>query len=240
MGLIAYYRVSTNQQGQSGLGLEAQQSAVETYAKQSGMALVASYTEVESGKVSNRPELAKALAHARRVKGTLAVAKLDRLSRNVAFLAVLMETKIPFVACDNPSANEFTLHILAAVAQHEAKAISERTKAALAAAKARGVLLGSARPGHWKGREQARLDGLAKAREMGAKVIAEQAREAYSSVRPVVARFRDEGLSFGAIAKKFNEDGTATRRGKSWTAMQVYRVLNMEGRNGEGTNVAQV
>src|SRR5712692_11134175 len=160
--VIGYLRVSTKGQGESGLGIEAQRSAVEAYCKQAGATFNMCYTEVESGKLADRPELARALAHARRSKATLVVAKLDRLARNVAFLSALMDSRAPFVACDNPHANRLTLHILAAVAEAEAVAISQRTKAALQAAKARGTLLGSARPDHWKGNEQARLAGLAR------------------------------------------------------------------------------
>ena len=140
-GIVAYFRVSTKQQGESGLGLEGQEFAVEQFAQKSGNRILAKYTEVESGRVSDRPELKKAKAHAKRSKATLVVAKLDRLSRNVAFLSALMESDIEFVACDNPHANRLTIHILAAVAEDEARRISERTKAALQAAKARGVLI---------------------------------------------------------------------------------------------------
>jgi DNA invertase Pin-like site-specific DNA recombinase len=161
---VAYYRVSTKKQGDPGLDLEAQRAAVEAYAGQVGGRVKTAYVEVESGKRADRPELARALAHCRRNKATLVVAKMDRLGRNVAFLSALMESKVPFVACDNPHANKLTIHILAAVAEAEAEAISARTKAALAVAKAEGQLLGSARPGHWRGREEKRLAGLVKAR----------------------------------------------------------------------------
>jgi len=118
--VIAYLRVSTKAQEASGLGLEAQRAAVESYARQSGSDLANAYTEVETGKLADRPELARALAHCRRSKATLVVAKLDRLARNVAFLSALMDSKVPFLACDNPHANRLTLHILAAVAEAEA------------------------------------------------------------------------------------------------------------------------
>jgi DNA invertase Pin-like site-specific DNA recombinase len=140
---VAYLRVSTAPQGESGLGREAQQATVEAFAKQQGGAILATCIEVESGKRSDRPELAKALGAARKGKATLLIAKLDRLARNVAFIATMMEAGVDFVACDQPFASRLTLHILAAVAEDEARRISERTKAALAAAKARGTKLDS-------------------------------------------------------------------------------------------------
>ena len=136
--LIPYYRVSTKKQGASGLGLEAQVASVNSYAIAGAHKIIASYQEIETGKRSDRPELAKAIMHAKRAKATLIIAKLDRLARNVHFLSGLMEARVDFVCCDNPHANRLTLHILAAVAEDEARAISERTKAALAAYKARG------------------------------------------------------------------------------------------------------
>ena len=134
--VVAYYRVSTAQQGASGLGLDAQRAAVATWTAANGAEVLAGYTEVESGKRSDRLELIKSLAHAKRSRATLVIAKLDRLSRNVHFLSGLMESGVDFIACDNPHANKLTIHILAAVAEDEAKRISERTRAALAAYKA--------------------------------------------------------------------------------------------------------
>ena len=144
--LVPYYRVSTAKQARSGLGLEGQDATVQRFAEAHGATILKSYVEVETGKRSDRPELAKAVAHARRSKATLVIAKLDRLARNVHFLSGLMEAGVKFLACDQPSANELTIHILAAVAQDEAKRISERTKAALEAYKARGGKLGASRP----------------------------------------------------------------------------------------------
>src|SRR5262249_34518644 len=155
----------------------------------------------------------------------LVVAKLDRLARNVAFLSALMDSKVPFVACDNPHANRLTLHILAAVAEAEAKAISERTKTALAAAKARGMKLGSARPGHWEGRAETRVSGRARARAAAAVVTRERALEAYAALRPMMQELRAGGLSLLAIAGRRNAEGHTTRRGKPWNPMQVARVL---------------
>jgi DNA invertase Pin-like site-specific DNA recombinase len=227
--IIAYYRVSTKQQGESGLGLEAQESAVKSYARQAGATIRAAYVEVESGKLADRPELARAMAHAKRSKATLCVAKLDRLSRNVEFLAKVMNSGCEFAAADMPAANRFMLHVMAAVAEHEAKAISGRTRAALAAAKACGTLLGSARPGHWEGREQNRLAGLAKGRAVAARVKQVRAREAYTDLLPSIAAFKREGLSLRAIAEKLNAEGHTTRRGRPWNPVQVSRVMDLNG-----------
>jgi DNA invertase Pin-like site-specific DNA recombinase len=139
---VAYYRVSTERQGRSGFGLEAQQAAVASFIN-SGTELVAAFTEIESGKRNERPALAQALEACRRHRAKPVIAKLDRLSRNLAFIAMLMESGVEFVAVDNPHANKLTVHILAAVAQHEREMISQRTKDALAAAKRRGVCLGN-------------------------------------------------------------------------------------------------
>jgi len=223
--IVAYCRVSTKQQGASGLGLEAQRAAVEEHARRAGARVAGLYVEVESGKLADRPELAKALAHARRNKATLCVARLDRLARNVEFLAKVMNSGAEFVACDNPAANRLTLHILAAVAEAEAKAVSERTKAALAAAKARGVKLGSARPGHWKGREDARLAGARAGAKAGALARARNAADAYSDLAPTMKGLRAEGLTLQGIAEKLNAEGHTTRRGKPWNPVQVSRVL---------------
>jgi len=125
--LVAYYRVSTAQQGTSGLGLEGQVAAVEHYARDRGVAILRAYREVESGKRADRPELANAIAHARRSNATLVIAKLDRLARDVHFLVGLMEAKVDCVACDNPHANRLTIPIMAAVAEDKARRISERT-----------------------------------------------------------------------------------------------------------------
>jgi DNA invertase Pin-like site-specific DNA recombinase len=140
---VAYYRVSTDRQGKSGLGLEAQREAVQSYLNGGSWTLAAEVTEVESGRRNDRPELDRALGLCRLYGATLIVAKLDRLARNVAFTSKLMESDVDFVAADFPQANRLTIHILAAVAEHEAAMIFARTKAALAAAKVRGVQLGN-------------------------------------------------------------------------------------------------
>ncbi|SFI70252.1 recombinase family protein [Planctomicrobium piriforme] len=222
--IIAYYRVSTKQQGQSGLGLDGQRSAVREFAERQGATILRDYTEVESGKKSDRIELLKAIGHAKLAKATLVVAKLDRLSRNVAFLSSLMESGVDFVACDNPNANRLTVHILAAVAEDEAQRISDRTKAALAAAKARGVKLGSARDGHWAGREDRR--GWQEATKAAAIARTKAATDAYSFLIPTIQEMREQGASYQAIAGRLNSDGHFTSAGKQWTATAVWRVTS--------------
>jgi DNA invertase Pin-like site-specific DNA recombinase len=220
-GIVAYLRVSTKGQRESGLGIEAQRAAVEAYCRQNGVAFIHWYIEVESGKLADRPELIKALAHAKRSKTTLVVAKLDRLARNVAFLSALMDSKVAFVACDNPHANRLTLHILAAVAEAEAVTISQRTKAALAAYKSRGGKLGAELP-------QCRNltpEAVAKGRQRSAQSRAKAAVEAYADLLPTVRELRAKGLSLQGIADELNDQGHTTRRGKPWNAVQVARIL---------------
>jgi DNA invertase Pin-like site-specific DNA recombinase len=205
---VAYYRVSTARQGASGLGLDAQRHAVAEHTRAGEV--VAEYTEVESGKRNDRPQLARAIAEAKRQKAVLVIAKLDRLARNVAFVSALMETKgLEFIACDYPQANRLTVHIMAAVAEHEAEAISARTKAALAAAKARGVKLGG--------------DAASAARGTEAWVAQAAARKA--NVAPIVAEIRASGITtLQGIAEALNSRGIKTPRGGLWSAKQVSRV----------------
>jgi DNA invertase Pin-like site-specific DNA recombinase len=225
MKIVAYYRVSTRRQGASGLGLDAQKAAVVAFAKAHNGKIIAEYTEVESGKRANRPQLAEALAHARLAKASLIVAKLDRLARNVAFLSALIESKVDFVACDNQHANTLTLHILAAVAEAEAKAISERTTAALKAARRRGVALGSARPGHWDGREQQRAKGLRKAVKAASEARTQAASDAYEMLLPKIKALRAQEKSLSQIADTLNGQQYTTRVGKPFTPTAVYRLL---------------
>jgi DNA invertase Pin-like site-specific DNA recombinase len=219
MKYIAYRRVSTAKQGQSGLGLEAQDSAIRAHV--GGGEILAVYTEVESGKRVNRPELIKALAHARRAKAVLVIARLDRLARNVAFTANLMEAGVDFVCCDNPTANRLTIHILAAVAEDEQRRISARTKAALAAAKARGTLLGAARPGA----TQLSLEASRKGAEASVAARRKQAQSAYTDLLPMIRQLKAEGLSLQRIADRLTDAGHRLRSGKAWNAVQVMRVL---------------
>jgi DNA invertase Pin-like site-specific DNA recombinase len=214
---VAYYRVSTQRQGRSGLGLEAQQAAVQTHLNGGRWRIVAEFTEVESSKRKDRPKLADALAVCRLHSAKLIIAKLDRLSRNVAFVSALMEAGVEFEAVDFPQANRLTIHILAAVAEHEAKVISESTKAALAAAKRRGVKLG--------GDRGAKL--TAKARMAGCKARAERAEAKAADLAPIIRDMQAAGAtSLRAIAAALNERGIPTANGQNeWRAVQVSRVL---------------
>jgi DNA invertase Pin-like site-specific DNA recombinase len=223
--LVSYLRVSTRKQGASGLGLEAQRAAVAEYAKREGLRVVAEYVEVESGKKAARPELAKALSHCRAAKACLVVAKLDRLARNVAFLSALMEAGLDFVALDNEHANRFTLHVLAAVAEQEARATSERTKAALAAAKRRGVLLGSSRPGHWNGMEAKRLAGGRRGVRRAAELRTQAARQHNSMAVAEALKLRRAGMSWLDVAAELNARGLVTRRGNAWSKSSVFMAV---------------
>jgi DNA invertase Pin-like site-specific DNA recombinase len=221
--LISYIRVSTKGQEKSGLGLEAQEALVQRYRSSVGGKIVAEFRETESGKKNDRPELAKALAHAKRVKGTLVIAKLDRLARNVHFISGLMESKVPFIDADSPNDDNVMRHIKAALGEEEAKKISERTKAALAALKARGVKLGSAREGAH------RLTGGAnpEASRRAGEIASADKIAAYSEIHMNVKELRESGLTLQAIADQLNAEELTTRRGKPWNPMQVSRVLAM-------------
>jgi len=197
---ISYLRVSTDKQGERGYGIEAQRKAVEDYLNGGNWQLLGEYVEVESGKRNDRPQLVAALAACRKHKAKLIIAKLDRLSRNVAFIAALMDSKIEFVCCDFPTANRLTLHILAAVAEHEREMIAQRTKAGLAAAKARGVRLGNA--------------ALAAANRAAAADRAE-------TLRPILAELA--GLSARKAAAELNVRKVATPTGRPWSAKTVLR-----------------
>lgn len=215
---VAYYRVSTAKQGTSGLGLEAQKESVTTYLNGGNWKMVAEVTEVESGKRNDRPELSQALSLCRIHNATLVIAKLDRLARNVAFISNLMESGVDFTAVDFPEANRLTIHILAAVAEHEASMISARTKAALAAAKARGVKLGG-------DRGMIATQAL-KGAEASAKLRSEKAEKRAGDLLPVVQTIQREGVtSLRQIAGVLNERNIPAARGGKWSAAQVRRLM---------------
>jgi len=198
--------------------------------------VIGEYTEVETGKSLKkslcRPELQRAMGHARAANATLVIAKIDRLARNVAFIATLMESGQPFVCCDMPDANNFTIHILAALAEREGQMISERTSAALRVLKERGVLLGSARPGHWTGRSKAgelmadcRQRGLEKARISSKTVVQEEMSRQYEPIVPWIREMRETGSTLREIVHALNEKGCRTRRDLPWNIPTLRRVI---------------
>jgi DNA invertase Pin-like site-specific DNA recombinase len=204
---VAYYRVSTERQGNSGLGLDAQRSAIREYLRGGTWDLIGEYTEVESGKRANRPQLATALAECKARRATLIIAKLDRLARNVAFIANLMESGVEFVAADNPHASKLMLHMLAAFAEHEREQISARTKAALSAAKERGVKLGTY------------------ATTLAAKKRIE-ANENAMSYAQIIADIQAAGtVTVRGITAELNRRGILSISGRQWHVPTVHRLL---------------
>jgi DNA invertase Pin-like site-specific DNA recombinase len=245
--LVAYRRVSTQKQGESGLGLEAQEAAIQAYERSTGLKIIAAFTEVETGKrdeMENRPELLKAIARAKRAKATLVIAKLDRLARSVYVTATLHKAGVEFVACDNPTANRLTINILAAVAEDEAKRISQRTKDALAAYKAGRRVSKSVRAQYPNGVPAAVAEATGGklgaslpqcrnltpvARALGSKRSAEARKKAaiaaVEDLAPQMLELRKDGASLAGIAARLNADGQLTRVGSPWSVMQVKRVL---------------
>jgi DNA invertase Pin-like site-specific DNA recombinase len=214
---VAYYRVSTVQQGQFGLGIEAQRAAVQDYVAAHPGFVVAEFSEVMSGRKDSRPELAKALSMCRIGHAVLVIARLDRLSRNVEMIARLMESKLEFVAVDFPHANRFTIHILAAVAEYESRLISERMKQVIAATRERG-----AKVGHFVGGPPRRFPP-------GCQAASALARQARSEARaqdlaPLVWKAIGEGKSMTLIAVEFNESGVAPMQRAPWTKNSIWRI----------------
>ena len=213
---VSYSRVSTAEQGRSGLGLEAQQMAISRFLRQDDQVL-ADFVEVESGKRCDRPELKRALDCCQRHRATLLIAKLDRLARNVVFIATMMERGVPFVAADMPGADPFRLHIEAAIAEDEMRKISVRTKAALAAAKARGVKLGG-----WRENSPT----LGQYQPVASAAAARKAADFAASVRPLVEELHASGLSLRAIAAELDRRRIPAMRGGKWGPMAVRNVLS--------------
>jgi DNA invertase Pin-like site-specific DNA recombinase len=216
MRYVTYLRVSTDRQGKSGLGLEAQRKAVADHVAGKGE-IAAEYVEIESGKKNDRPQLARAMAEAKRIGAVLLIAKLDRLARNVAFIANLLEAGVEIAAADMPEANRFLLHVMAAVAEHEAQAISDRTRVALAAAKARGVALGWSMPG--------RAGEQRQAARKGAESNARKADQHAANVLPVIRQIASPGVSLRYIAAELNRRGICTARGGQWHATTIRSLL---------------
>lgn len=220
---VVYFRVSTKKQEVSGLGLEAQRTMAERHLRKDD-AILAEFIEIESGKVSSRPQLAAAIALCRETGATLLIAKLDRLARNVLFIATLMESTVEFVCCDMPSANRTTIQLMAVLAEDEARRVSERTKAALAELKAQGKQLGSARPGHWDGREHLRgWAGVPAEKKRALK--ASKLRESYGSAIPLILALRERNESFERIAATLNSQGIKAPRGGRFRADRVREVV---------------
>ena len=214
---VAYYRVSTGRQGESGLGLDAQRKAVEAYLDGGRWRLAAEFTEIESGKRhDNRPQLAVALAACKKLKAKLIVAKLDRLSRNLAFIAALMESGVEFVACDMPVANKLTIHILAAVAEHEREMISQRTKDALAEARKR-----LAKEGRKLGNPN-----IVKAAKAGAATNRENADRFAANTLPIIRDIQASGItSLHKVAHALTARGVPSARSTPWSAVAVSNII---------------
>ena len=231
---VHYYRVSTRKQEESGLGLDAQHRAIADYTTRKPGEVIGEYAETETGKsAKKRPELQKAIAHANAAGAVLVIAKLDRLARNVAFVSTLMESGLEFVACDVPAANRITIHVLAAVAEEEARLISKRTKEALAELKAKGIPLGSARPGHWDGmtkdglhlRAERRRQGCQRGREIAHKNVKDAMMRRYEPIIPWVRELRDAGCTLQEVVEHLNKRGYVTRRGFARTKGTVHRLI---------------
>lgn len=225
---VSYLRVSTKEQGRSGLGLDAQREAVASFLALQGGKLAFEFIEVESGKRNDRPKLTEALTICRALGARLVVAKIDRLARNVHFVSGLMESGVDFVAADMPSVNRLTIHVLAAVAEEEARAISKRTKDALAATKARGTKLGGTRYSRETG--EAIMTLTQDTREKAVRARVEKAQRRATDLLPIIKAIRSEcgpQASLGAIARSLTERGVKTPRGESaaWSAAQVSRLL---------------
>jgi DNA invertase Pin-like site-specific DNA recombinase len=219
MRFVAYYRVSTQQQGQSGLGLEAQVAAVKSYlARDKRHRLLDTFKEIESGKRNDRPKLEAALAACRLHKATLIIAKLDRLARNVYFISQLQESKVNFLCCDMPQATKLNIQIMAAFAEHEAEAISARTKAALAAAKARGVKLGGNPENLRKSRNGVRISIAVR------QAKARQRREDLADEVELVTLRHKGKPTLQAIADHLNKKKIPAPRGGQWSPVQVARI----------------
>ncbi len=222
---VSYLRVSTDRQGKSGLGLEAQREAIARFCAAEGFTIAAEYIEVETAKgadaLDRRPHLAAALAHAKRIGCAVVVAKLDRLSRDVAFIASLMANRVPFMVCDlGPNADPFMLHIYAALAEQERRMISTRTKVALQAAKARGVKLGGDR-----GYRPTKGPGT---HEQGGAAVRMMADQAAGIVMEAIHRIRKDigtDASLRDVAAELTARSVPTPRGGAWTATAVRRVL---------------
>ncbi len=222
---VAYTRVSTSEQGQSGLGLEAQEHACRALVERTGGTLVRVFREIASGDDDHRPGLHEALALAGRMRAVLVVSKLDRLSRAVATVAGLMRRGVALRVVECEHASTLELHIRAVVSEEERTKIGQRTRDALAAAKRRGAKLGSARDGHWSGREDRRQAGAAEGSKRAAEIRRAERADVVSAALPIARELRANGSSLRAIAAELNAKNIPTSRGASWAATTVARLL---------------
>lgn len=216
---VAYFRVSTQKQGRSGLGLEAQRSTVDSYLKGRGV-MIANFTDIESGKKADRPQLQAAIAYCKEYRAVLLIAKLDRLTRNVAFIFTLRDSGVEFVCADMPEANTLTIGVMATMAQYERELIAERTKKALAEKKKQGVALG----------KPENLTDAAKEKSLAIRQQNARMHENNRRAGILAQALRKSGHNWSTIASLLNENGFRTRRGKTFQAVQVQRIIRlMEG-----------
>lgn len=235
--IVGLIRLSKPKKGKSkeetkadAYGIEDQRQSILSFAEREGAKVIAWYTEVEGGTGKNlakRVEMDKAIAKTKMHNAVLVIGKLDRLARNVHFISGLMEAGVDFVACDNPTANKLTIHILAAVAEQEAETIADRTRRGLAVAKKQGKLLGSARPGHWKGREH--LRGTKQANAASAEARTRRAIDAYRFLMPQIKKLMGT-KTLTEIAEALNLEGHVTTRGLPFNKSAVYRIVELFAR----------
>jgi DNA invertase Pin-like site-specific DNA recombinase len=222
MKIVAYYRVSTKRQITS---FDVQRETIERFADRQNASIIASYHEIESGRKRNRPQLLKALEHAKYAQAKLLVAKLDRLARDVHFMSTLMEAGAEFAICDFPEATPLLIHLLAAIAEYEAKLIRDRTREALDQKRRDGVRLGSHRPEHWRDREHRRREGAVKGNQKSAMILGARANERTQFFRAKITELRQLGKSYGEIAVALNAQSFTTPRGKLFTKSTIAKIL---------------
>lgn len=219
---VAYYRVSTQKQGQSGLGLADQQNKVREFTNNCRACIIAEYIETESGKKNNRPQLLKALEHAKQTNSILVIAKLDRLSRNAAFLLTLQDSKVKFVCADMPEANELTISFLSVLADYEGKKISERTEAALKVLKERHGSIHHIK-GTFNNLTPEAIEKSVKTRKAKA-----ETNQNIKKAKGYIQLLKEKNLTLRQIAETLNSEGFKTAKNKDFTAMQVKRILEKQ------------
>ena len=234
MRCVAYYWAAFGRRDEAKLDMPAQRAAVERFVAANNGSIVAEYVELLRDRRRSWPKLDEAIAHAKELAATLVIGKLDRLVRNADFTAKLKEAGVDFVCCDNQHVSPKTIQVIAAVADEESKRISTNMKTALSVAKERGVKLGSARAGHWEGREDRRREGIRIGQPRAAKAAAEarvlKAISAYSFLMPRIIKMRDEEcLTLAEIANRINAEGHKTSAGLPFTATMVIRLLKRAG-----------